>query len=98
MLMRKRNLIVERLEGRRLLAVAATPLASQFEGVEQTTTGDIQRPDCALAVGPDDIMTVNNSSIEWYGKDGTLQHQYSLRGFVGVDGIRAYDPEVFYDA
>jgi len=52
-----------------------------FDG-NASNTGYYQiPPDPMGAAGPNHVVLVVNSSIEWYAKDGTLQNSQSLKSF-----------------
>jgi hypothetical protein len=57
-------------------------------------------PDPIGAVGPDHVVNVVNTSIEWYNKTGTQQGSQSLPTFftsLGPFGSKVFDPKVIYD-
>lgn len=59
-------------------------------------------PDCNMAVGPDHIVTVINSTIAFYTKTGTKTFQQQMDTSGGFfDGTRqtgfVFDPKCFYD-
>ena len=56
-------------------------------------------PDPSGAAGPNHVVLVVNSSIEWYTKDGTLQNSQSLKSFFSSlePQTNTFDPKVLYD-
>jgi hypothetical protein len=76
-----------------------------FEGIdidenEFLTDFLIIPPDPIAAVGPEHVVSVVNSSIEWYSKTGLLQTSWSLEYDFFADLLpqsRPFDPKVIYD-
>ena len=76
-----------------------------FEGINFDENGDITGfliipPDPIAAAGPDHIVSVVNSTVEWYTKTGVLQLSLSLENdFFSVlsPQSRPFDPKVIYD-
>ena len=76
-----------------------------FEGINIDDNADLTGfliipPDPIAAAGPDHVVSIVNSSIEWYTKSGTLQASLSLEGdFFGPlsPEARPFDPKVIYD-
>ncbi len=76
-----------------------------FEGIDFDENADLTGffiipPDPIAAAGPDHIVSVVNSSIEWHGKTGGLQASLSLEdGFFSPlsPQDRPFDPKVIYD-
>lgn len=56
-------------------------------------------PDPHGAAGPNHVVNVVNTSIEWYTKDGTQQHSGSLQSFfTSLSPVNnGFDPKVIYD-
>ncbi len=56
-------------------------------------------PDPHGAAGPNHVVNVVNTSIEWYTKDGTRQHSGSLQSFfTSLSPVNnGFDPKVLYD-
>ncbi|MGI8459872.1 MAG: hypothetical protein ACR2LI_17385 [Propionibacteriaceae bacterium] len=76
----------------------APPLGHSFEGLPQTR---FRPPDCAVAVGPRDVLVAVNTSMAVYDKTGTLQQRWpDLSQFfapVLPTGAGVFDPQVHYD-
>jgi hypothetical protein len=76
-----------------------------FEGIDfdenAILTGSyIIPPDPIAAVGPEHVVSVVNSSIEWYSKTGLLRASRSLEDdfFADLSPLsRPFDPKVIYD-
>jgi len=68
---------------------------------DETLTGRYHiPPDPIGAVGPDHVVNVVNTSIEWYNKIGTQQGSQSLPTFftsLAPFGVKVFDPKVIYD-
>ncbi len=65
-----------------------------------SNTGSYQiPPDPMGAAGPNHLVLVVNSSIEWYTKDGTLENSQSLNSFFNSlePQTSTFDPKVIYD-
>lgn len=84
----------------------APPLGGNFDAVNfdenATQTGFFQiPPDPAGAVGPNHLVNVVNSTIEWYTKAGVLQNRQSLKTFFAAatspPQTITFDPKVIYD-
>lgn len=77
------------------LAPAAT---HSFEGTPQT---GFRPPDCALAVGPSDVLVAVNVDLAAYRKDGSLRFRWpgmtSLFSSVLPSGAGLFDPKLAYD-
>lgn len=56
-------------------------------------------PDPSGAIGPNHLVSVNNTSIEWFTKDGTNQNSQSLSSFFSSlsPATGTFDPKVLYD-
>jgi hypothetical protein len=56
-------------------------------------------PDCHGAAGPNHVLNVVNTSIEWFDKSGTQQNSQSLKSFFGpLNPVNdTFDPKVVYD-
>jgi hypothetical protein len=56
-------------------------------------------PDPMAAAGPDHVVSVVNTAIEWYAKDGTLQSSQLLATFFSSlsPATNTFDPKVIYD-
>jgi hypothetical protein len=94
---RHRASSVERLEVRRLLSTAPS-LDVSFEGQARDNVGLDIRPDCAIGVGPSNVLTVTNGRVRWTAKDGTAQYDQSLSTFFGFStDVGIADPQAFYD-
>lgn len=76
----------------------APPLGHSFEGLPQTR---FRPPDCALAVGPNDVLAAVNTSLAIYDKAGTLRRRWpDMTQFfqpVLPSGAGLFDPQVHYD-
>jgi len=76
-----------------------------FEGINIDDNAEVTGfliipPDPIAAAGPSHIVSVVNSSIEWYNKSGVLQQSLSLEDdFFSVlsPQSRPFDPKVIYD-
>jgi hypothetical protein len=85
--------------------LAAPAPLNTFEGINMDQNDDlvgglIIPPDPIAAAGPDHIVAVVNSSIEWYTKSGTLQISLGMEDqFFRVLSPEAlpFDPKVIYD-
>ena len=56
------------------------------------------KPNCSIAAGGSQIITTENSRIQWYDKNGTLQHDESLNSFFGLSSTDiSADTRVVYD-
>ncbi len=100
----------ERLEDRCLLA-ASPPLLGMVEGFSMYNSmydnmdlvTEIEPPSPNGAVGPTHILNVANQSIQWFTKDGGVQHmQTSLKNFFAPlrpDDVenRVLHPKTLYD-
>jgi hypothetical protein len=96
------------LFGLRSRMTAVTPLdpeaaAGSFDVIDfdqnAANTGAFQVPaDPAGAAGPNHVVAVVRSSIRWFTKDGTLQHDQSLRAFfANLPLTTTFNPRVVYD-
>jgi hypothetical protein len=82
----------------------APGLTGTFEGInfnDNDTLSDWYYipPDPIAAAGPNHVVAVVNSAIEWYTKSGTRQDRQSLEDFfasLSPDGW-PFDPKVIYD-
>jgi hypothetical protein len=76
----------------------APPLGHSFEGLPQTR---FRPPDCAVAVGPNDVLVAVNTSLAVYDKAGTLRRRWpDMTQFFGPvlpTGAGIFDPQVHYD-
>lgn len=90
----------------------APPLINSFDGINFEEDGDNTDflhipPDPIGAAGPNHLVSVVNTSIEWYTKDGTLENSQRLGKnastaagsfFASVAPINGtFDPKVIYD-
>lgn len=104
----RRAILVEQLEHRTLLS-AAPPLDVKFPGIDAPTDTQMMGvfappPDCALAVGPSNVVTVVNTVVSIYSTAGVLQSEQTINEFFGLgppqntfDAPRLTDPQIFYD-
>jgi hypothetical protein len=90
--------------------------ANGFEGVSQDTNSgnfctnqNLAPPDAAIAVGPNDIGEVTNSTVSFFYRNGSVDNMYDLSlsassgcgGFITPDipsGFAVSDPRLIYDA
>ena len=89
---------VEALEGRRLLARFIEGI--DFDQNAANGVGFVVPPDPSGVPGINHVISVNNSSIEWHGKnDGSQQNSQSLPSFFAPLNPRTstFDPKVLYD-
>lgn len=104
---RRRWPTFESLEDRCLLAVSP-PLLSTIEGFNiddnafNTGSAFLEPPDPYGAAGPEHVVNIGNTSIQWFTKDGTQQFHTSLRNFFSgagpvLDGDYLFDPKIVYD-
>jgi hypothetical protein len=91
--------VMERLEARRLLAVDSPPLTRSFDGPDYATGGSTVPADCNVAVGPQHVLSVINSHVEWRGKTGSAaQGGASLNAFfASLTPTRPFDPRAVFD-
>ncbi|RIK79159.1 MAG: hypothetical protein DCC68_13670 [Planctomycetota bacterium] len=105
------SLRFEPLEDRSLLALS--PLGTSFEGIDLDHNAELTDavqipPDPHGAAGPQHLVSVTNTAIEWYTEEGTLNGSMRLgRTFDGdLDGSFfeslnptgvVFDPKVIYD-
>ncbi|MCA9027873.1 MAG: hypothetical protein KDA86_21875, partial [Planctomycetaceae bacterium] len=82
----------------------APPVTNSIEGInfdENATNGGFYNipPDPIGAAGPNHVVSVVNTSIEWHLKDGTQQHSQSLANFFSSlsPANGTFDPKVIYD-
>lgn len=88
--------------------LTANPAIGQpgFDGMSRSSGPDTngEPPDPFLAVGPDHIMQILNSSLQMTDRAGTFLDGASLSGFVdsfefpGIDDPEWFDPHVIYDS
>lgn len=102
---------LEQLEDRSLLALS--PLGTSFEGIDLDGNADLTDgvsipPDPHGAAGPQHLVSVTNTAIEWYTEEGTLKESMRLGADLDgdVDGSffeslnpvdQVFDPKVVYD-
>jgi hypothetical protein len=86
------------------LSAVYPTLGASFDGINfnknATNTGLFQiPPDPCGTAGPNHVVSVVNSTIQWFLKDGTLQHNQSLRNFFNIfaPATATFDPKVIYD-
>jgi hypothetical protein len=87
------------------LDLSAPAPQNTFEGIDFDQNADLTGfliipPDPIAVAGPDHLLAVVNSSIEWYTKTGVLQLSLSLEDdFFNVLSPRSrpFDPKVIYD-
>ena len=101
------NHFLQRLYPGRLLAISEATFPSLLTSIEainfdQNTalTGFFQiPPDPSGAAGPDHVVNVVNSSIQWFAKSGgAAQNTQSLKSFfANVPVTGTFDPKVIYD-
>jgi hypothetical protein len=85
--------------------LAAPAPLNTFEGIDLNENANLTGffiipPDPIAAAGPAHVVSVVNSSIEWYTKSGVLQGSQSLEDdFFGplAPQARPFDPKVIYD-
>ncbi len=80
-------------------AAAAAPIGLyiSFPGNNYSTNGT-NKPDCSLAAGIANVVTVENARIQWYDKSGNLQSDQSLNAFFGLpNSTEISDSRVVYD-
>ena len=87
-----------------LLSLVYPALGLSFEGINfnqnAANTGFLQiPPDPSGAAGPGHVVSVVNSSIQWFTKEGALQRNQSLRTFFAplAPQTTTFDPKVVYD-
>ena len=87
------------------LELSAPAPQNTFEGINIDENADLTGlliipPDPIAAAGPDHIVAVVNSSVEWYTKTGVLQVSLSMEDqFFNVlsPQSRPFDPKIIYD-
>ena len=94
------------IQGQYAIVVQSAPpappyVAASFQGISSTgiNAGWVP-PDNALAVGPANVVTVENSAIEFSSLSGAVQNLQTLSSFFAPLGAYTfiYDPHVFYDS
>ena len=91
------SVLIEPLELRRLCA--ATPnLTTSFESFTSKDEADTTPADCDAAAGPEHIVTVVNSRIAFYSKEGSGAYDAKLTDFFDADDTFFFDPRVLYDS
>jgi hypothetical protein len=74
-------------------------LALGFPGPNETS--GIRPADCNLAVGPNHVIAVVNTTISMFAKDSTLDYETGLDAFfsepTGGGWLGCFDPKVVYD-
>ncbi len=100
---RRRQLLFESLEDRRVLAVTvgATIEGINFNEVSTNNANGFYHipPDPIGAVGTSHVVSVVNTSIEWHTKAGVQEHSESLKAFFSPLATvnNTFDPKVIYD-
>ncbi|HEX8165654.1 MAG TPA: FG-GAP-like repeat-containing protein [Beijerinckiaceae bacterium] len=80
-------------------ALARTPaLTVSWAGVTQSQAGGWNPPDCNMAAGTSNIVTVVNNHIDIYDKTGASLYSQSLNTFFNAPGSNfVFDPRVMWD-
>src|SRR6476661_4346279 len=87
---------VEALEGRRLMSVT-----SLIEGATVVESGNLYPADPNGAAGPNHVVNVVNSEIQWFTKGGVNQRSQLLADFFAPlatnTSTNVFDPHVIFD-
>jgi hypothetical protein len=86
---------LETLESRLTPAVT---VGASFRGLSFPQSGGSIPPDTSIAVGPNHIVEVINSSIGIFSKTGQLLQLRPIDTFFNAPGAGSFDPLVTYDA
>ena len=87
-------------------AASAPSLDTSFDGLnfnqEASKSGYYHTPpDPIGAAGPTQVVSVVNTTIQWYTKSGVQQHSQGLASFFSAlspQAARIFDPKVIYDS
>jgi hypothetical protein len=78
-------------------AAVSPALSISFPGNNYSTNG-AGKPSTSLAAGPFNLVTVEDSRIQWYTKSGQLQNDQTLNSFFNLpSSVTMFNPWIVYD-